>query len=136
MSRRSVPRCKSVWSYSSRRALLVARGAPGRLGANVEVEDHVVSPCHRIEAVLRNPQPEGAIGGGANEQPGTGRVLRGLKAEMDQGVQRPFRAIGGVDLCQCELEVIGSHEDIDRVTVWRACKRLGLPLRRVPGKRE
>jgi len=35
-----------------------------------------------------------------------------------------------------ELEVIGTDEDIDRVTVWRACKRLGLPLRRVPGKRE
>ena len=35
-----------------------------------------------------------------------------------------------------ELEVIGTDEDVDRVTVWRACKRLGLPLRRVPGKRE
>lgn len=35
-----------------------------------------------------------------------------------------------------ELTVIGADEAIDRVTVWRACKRLGLPLRRVPGKRE
>jgi len=35
-----------------------------------------------------------------------------------------------------ELEVIGADEDFSRVTVWRACKRLGLPLRRVPGKRE
>jgi hypothetical protein len=33
-----------------------------------------------------------------------------------------------------ELELVGSAEAIDRVTVWRACKRLGLPLRRVPGK--
>lgn len=35
-----------------------------------------------------------------------------------------------------ELAVIGLEDDIDRVTVWRACARLGLPLRRVPGKRE
>ena len=35
-----------------------------------------------------------------------------------------------------ELAIIGSSEDFDRVTVWRACQRLGLPLRRVPGKRE
>jgi putative transposase len=35
-----------------------------------------------------------------------------------------------------ELEIIGSDETFDRVTVWRACKRLGLALRRVPGKRE
>ena len=35
-----------------------------------------------------------------------------------------------------ELNVVGTDEDFDRVTVWRACKRLGLPLRRVPGKRE
>jgi len=35
-----------------------------------------------------------------------------------------------------ELDVVGAHEAFDRVTVWRACKRLGLPLRRVPGKRE
>lgn len=35
-----------------------------------------------------------------------------------------------------ELGIIGAGEAIDRVTVWRACKRLGVPLRRVPGKRE
>jgi len=35
-----------------------------------------------------------------------------------------------------ELDIIGSDERCDRVTVWRACVRLGLPLRRVPGKRE
>ncbi|MGA8134883.1 MAG: hypothetical protein WCA48_12140, partial [Pseudomonas gingeri] len=35
-----------------------------------------------------------------------------------------------------ELAIIGSSEGFDRVTVWRACQRLGLPLRRVPGKRE
>jgi putative transposase len=35
-----------------------------------------------------------------------------------------------------ELELVGADEAFDRVTVWRACKRLGLPLRRVPGKRE
>ena len=35
-----------------------------------------------------------------------------------------------------ELEVVGRDESFDRATVWRACKRLGLPLRRVPGKRE
>lgn len=35
-----------------------------------------------------------------------------------------------------ELAIIGSDESFDRITVWRACKRLGLPLRRVPGKRE
>lgn len=35
-----------------------------------------------------------------------------------------------------ELEVVGVDESFDRATVWRACKRLGLPLRRVPGKRE
>jgi putative transposase len=35
-----------------------------------------------------------------------------------------------------ELAIIGSDEAFNRVTVWRACKRLGLPLRRVPGKRE
>jgi hypothetical protein len=33
------------------------------------------------------------------------------------------------------LAIIGT-ESIDRTTVWRACKRLGLPRRRVPGKRE
>lgn len=35
-----------------------------------------------------------------------------------------------------ELGLVGCDEAIDRVTVWRACQRLGLPLRRVPGKRE
>jgi len=35
-----------------------------------------------------------------------------------------------------ELEVVDLDESFDRTTVWRACKRLGLPLRRVPGKRE
>jgi transposase InsO family protein len=35
-----------------------------------------------------------------------------------------------------ELELVGADEAFDRVTVWRACRRLGLPLRRVPGKRE
>ncbi len=35
-----------------------------------------------------------------------------------------------------ELGIAGDDESFDRVTVWRACKRLGLPLRRVPGKRE
>ena len=34
------------------------------------------------------------------------------------------------------LEVIAADQKYDRVTVWRACTRLGLPLRRVPGKRE
>lgn len=35
-----------------------------------------------------------------------------------------------------ELGITGDDESFDRVTVWRACKRLGLSLRRVPGKRE
>jgi len=35
-----------------------------------------------------------------------------------------------------ELEIVARSEKFDRVTVWRACKRLGLPVRRVPGKRE
>jgi transposase InsO family protein len=35
-----------------------------------------------------------------------------------------------------ELEIVARSEKFNRVTVWRACKRLGLPLRRVPGKRE
>ena len=29
-----------------------------------------------------------------------------------------------------ELEVVGRDESFDRATVWRACKRLGLPLQR------
>lgn len=32
--------------------------------------------------------------------------------------------------------VIGPHQRIDRTSVWRACGRLGLPLRRVPAKHE
>lgn len=32
--------------------------------------------------------------------------------------------------------VIGPAERVDRTSVWRACTRLGLPLRRVPAKRE
>jgi transposase InsO family protein len=35
-----------------------------------------------------------------------------------------------------ELALISHSETFSRVTVWRACKRLGIPLRRVPGKRE
>jgi transposase InsO family protein len=35
-----------------------------------------------------------------------------------------------------ELGVIGPHQRIDRTSVWRACVRLGLPLRRVPAKHE
>ncbi len=35
-----------------------------------------------------------------------------------------------------ELGVIGPHERADRTSVWRACVRLGLPLRRVPAKHE
>lgn len=35
-----------------------------------------------------------------------------------------------------ELGVIGPHERADRTSVWRACGRLGLPLRRVPAKQE
>ncbi len=32
--------------------------------------------------------------------------------------------------------IVGADQAIDRSTVWRACVRLGLPLRRVPGKGE
>jgi putative transposase len=35
-----------------------------------------------------------------------------------------------------ELGVIGPLERADRTSVWRACVRLGLPLRRVPAKQE
>jgi len=35
-----------------------------------------------------------------------------------------------------QLGVIGPHQRIDRTSVWRACVRLGLPLRRVPAKQE
>jgi putative transposase len=35
-----------------------------------------------------------------------------------------------------ERGVIGPHERADRSSVWRACVRLGLPLRRVPAKHE
>lgn len=35
-----------------------------------------------------------------------------------------------------ERGVIGPHERADRTSVWRACVRLGLPLRRVPAKHE
>jgi putative transposase len=34
------------------------------------------------------------------------------------------------------LGVIGPHERADRTSVWRACVRLGLPLRRIPAKQE
>jgi putative transposase len=35
-----------------------------------------------------------------------------------------------------KLGVIGPHQRADRTSVWRACVRLGLPLRRVPAKQE
>jgi putative transposase len=35
-----------------------------------------------------------------------------------------------------QLGVIGPHQQLDRTSVWRACVRLGLPLRRVPAKQE
>jgi putative transposase len=35
-----------------------------------------------------------------------------------------------------QLGVIGPHQRVDRTTVYRACVRLGLPLRRVPAKHE
>lgn len=35
-----------------------------------------------------------------------------------------------------ERGVIGPHDRADRTSVWRACTRLGLPLRRVPAKHE
>jgi putative transposase len=35
-----------------------------------------------------------------------------------------------------QLGVIGPHQRVDRTSVWRACVRLGLPLRRVPAKQE
>jgi putative transposase len=35
-----------------------------------------------------------------------------------------------------ERGVVGPHERVDRTSVWRACARLGLPLRRVPAKQE
>ena len=35
-----------------------------------------------------------------------------------------------------ERGVVGPHERVDRTSVWRACVRLGLPLRRVPAKHE
>jgi putative transposase len=35
-----------------------------------------------------------------------------------------------------QLGVIGPHQRVDRTSVWRACARLGLPLRRVPAKQE
>jgi putative transposase len=36
----------------------------------------------------------------------------------------------------CERGVIGPHQRVDRASVWRACVRMGLPLRRVPAKQE
>ena len=35
-----------------------------------------------------------------------------------------------------QLGVIGPQQRVDRTSVWRACVRLGLPLRRVPAKQE
>src|SRR5438309_7652925 len=35
-----------------------------------------------------------------------------------------------------QLGVIGPHQRVDRTSVWRACVRLDLPLRRVPAKQE
>jgi len=35
-----------------------------------------------------------------------------------------------------ERGVVGPHERVDRTSVWRACTRMGLPLRRVPAKQE
>jgi len=35
-----------------------------------------------------------------------------------------------------QLGVIGPHQRVERTSVWRACVRLGLPLRRVPAKQE
>ena len=35
-----------------------------------------------------------------------------------------------------ERGVVGPHERVDRTSVWRACTRMGLPLRRVPAKHE
>jgi hypothetical protein len=35
-----------------------------------------------------------------------------------------------------QLGVIGPHQRVDRTSVWRACVRLGLPLRRAPAKQE
>ena len=35
-----------------------------------------------------------------------------------------------------QLGVLGPHQQVDRTSVWRACVRLGLPLRRVPAKQE
>jgi len=35
-----------------------------------------------------------------------------------------------------QLGVLGPHQRVDRTSVWRACVRLGLPLRRVPAKQE
>jgi putative transposase len=35
-----------------------------------------------------------------------------------------------------ERGVMGPHQRVDRTSVWRACGRMGLPLRRVPAKQE
>jgi putative transposase len=35
-----------------------------------------------------------------------------------------------------QLGVLGPHQQVDRTSVWRACVRLDLPLRRVPAKQE
>jgi putative transposase len=93
-------------------------------------------------------------------------VYRWLRTHQDQGIaglQRPRRGSQGVSRAlpeslvaffraeksldryasvpellrrARELKVIGAEDPIDRVSAWRACRRMELPLMRVPKKQE
>ncbi|HNN95204.1 DDE-type integrase/transposase/recombinase [Haliangium sp. UPWRP_2] len=73
------------------------------------------------------------------------RGPRGVSHALPQSLLDFFRAEKGLDRYASvpellrrarELGVLGAQERIDRVSAWRACRRLELPLRRIPKKQE
>jgi putative transposase len=73
------------------------------------------------------------------------RGPRGVSQALPQALLDFFRAEKGLDRYASvpellrrarELGVLGAQDCVDRVSAWRACRRLELPLRRVPKKQE
>lgn len=125
-------------------------GGEKRAGAVHAIAKHPPSPLSgcgsrrlSVRSVYRWLQAyeEKGVGG---LQPAV-RGPRGVSQALPQSLLDFFRSEKGLDRYASvpellrrarELGVIGAQDCIDRVSAWRACRRLELPLRRLPKKQE
>jgi transposase InsO family protein len=111
-------------------------------------QEHVTLDGQRADVSVRSVYrwlaafaEQGMAGLGRVSRRGSERPSEVLRTELldffkSERAQDRYASIPELIRRARELQLLGADEAIDRVTVWRACRRMGIPLRRVPSKRE